>query len=96
MTKEELKDVDLDVINLTGTLPEDEDTCYLYMRGDEESVFVCSSGAIETFTSSICSAMKSQIGFEEVILCSALLYLENDEKLRGIFKESLTQIDQEK
>ena len=92
MTKEELTNLDLDVMNLCKRFPENENDCYIYIRGGKNKVFTCVNGENECFVQTFCSLMMDDVSFEEIVLSSALTFLSNNEKLKTIFEQSLKEI----
>lgn len=92
MTKEELTNLDLDVMNLCKSFPENENDCYIYIRGDKDKAFACVNGENECFVQTLCSLMMDDVNFEEIVLTSALTFLSNNEKLKTIFEQSLKEI----
>lgn len=89
--KKEFSDYDLDVMNALTYFPEDDNNCYLYIRGkyDTNNGFMLAKGTSGMLSYTIGNLCLTNIDFFTAISTGIIVGMKHDKKLYEIFEKTL-------
>lgn len=103
MNNTDLNDYDLDVINALKEFPEDDNNCYLHLRGQVSynennhastvAVFSANMGMVKSLSATICGFLQQEKGpAKHAIIRGVLAHLMTDSKDAEIYSEVFDRI----
>ena len=77
MKENNTRDIDLDVISFGNSIEESSTESVIYLRAQDDGVFVCYNGMTDVLVNSVISAMNSQKNLYDIISAAVCLFEED-------------------